>query len=148
MTDPTQMAALIRAWLDILTSRHFHGWSRYARSNGLSMPQLGVLMRLHHGGSCAVSDIGKHMDITSAGASQLIDGLVQTGLVERSENPRDRRAKQLALTQQGQDFILRGIRERHDWVEDLVAALPPHRHQDIAAALAILIEKTQALEPR
>ncbi len=59
-------------------------------------------MRLKHGGKSGVSEIGGQMGVTNAAASQAVDRLVHLGLIERTEDPDDRRAKRLTLTQAGQ----------------------------------------------
>ena len=57
--------------------RHF---LRYARESGLSMSQFGALFHIHRRGSSGVTDLGDHLGVTSAAASQMLDRLVQQGL--------------------------------------------------------------------
>ena len=146
MIDSVQVSTSIRQWLETVTSRSMRDWTRYMKATGLSMPQFGVLMRLYHGGSCAVSEIGKHMQTSSAAASQLIDGLVDKGLLERIENPEDRRAKQISISQKGRVFIHDGIAERYRWVEELVSGLTPDEQEKIASAINLLAEATRKIE--
>ena len=80
--------------------RSMRGWSHFAKSTGLSMPQFSILMQLHHKGPCGMSEISERFDITAAAASQLVDKLVQAGYLERAEDPNDRRAKLLNLQRQ------------------------------------------------
>jgi len=75
------------------------------------MPQFSVMMQLHHRGNCAIGDISERFDITNAAASQLVDKLVQSGFIKREEDPQDRRAKMLNLTDKGKDLIQRGIED-------------------------------------
>jgi DNA-binding MarR family transcriptional regulator len=127
MTDSAQISSSIRQWLETVTSRSMRDWMRYVKATGLSMPQFGVMMRLDHGGSCAVSDIGKHMEITSAAASQLIDGLVDKGFLERVENPEDRRAKRISISQKGRALIQDGMNDRRRAGENHAGDYPSHR---------------------
>ena len=60
---------------------------------GLSFSQINILMRLLHGGNTGVSEVGSQLGVTNAAASQAVDRLVQLGLIERTEDPDDRRAK-------------------------------------------------------
>ena len=76
------------------------------------MPQFSILMQLHHRGNCAIGDISERFDVTNAAASQLVEKLVQSGLIQREEDPNDRRAKLLNLTEKGREFIHQGIEER------------------------------------
>ena len=138
MIDSEQISASIRQWLEIVTSRSMRDGMRYMKATGLSWPQFGVMMRLYRGGSCAVSDIGKHMDTSNAAASQLIDGLVEKGLLERVENPDDRRSKQISISQKGRTFIQNGDAERYRWVDEMVAGLTAEEQATIIPAIDLL----------
>ncbi|MGE5642724.1 MAG: MarR family winged helix-turn-helix transcriptional regulator, partial [Byssovorax cruenta] len=90
-----QFTQSIRAWMDIFMHRSMRGWGRFAKSTGLSMPQFSVLMQLHYRGACGMSKVSEGFDISPAAASQLVDKLVQSGYIQRVEDPEDRRAKLL-----------------------------------------------------
>ena len=130
----------IHAWMDIFMHRSMRGWSHFARSTGLSMPQFSILMQLHHKGACGVSNISERFDITNAAASQLVDKLVQSGYLERAEDPSDRRAKVLNLTASGLALIEQGNQERHRWMDDLVKTLSAEEKAKVNEALTILTE--------
>ena len=111
---------------------------RFVKSRGLSVPQFGVLLMLHHRERCGVSEIAGDMDITSPAASQLVERLVQQGLVERREDPRDRRARALSLSETGRRLVELGTAERYRWVERLAAVLTPSERSSVAAAIPVL----------
>ncbi|MFZ1756103.1 MAG: MarR family transcriptional regulator [Caldilineaceae bacterium] len=146
MTEPIQFSHTMRQWMDVLMHRSMRGWMQYVKASGLSMPQFGILMRLHRGGECGISDLSEHMETTVAAASQLVEKLVQAELLERTEDPTDRRAKRVALSPAGQAFIQQGIRERYDWVDQLADTLNPEEKERITAALEIMIERERNLE--
>ena len=62
--------------------------------------QWGVLMCVAHGEKRTVKDVAGALSITSSAATQLIDGLVESGYVNRAEDQRDRRAVTLTLSKQ------------------------------------------------
>jgi DNA-binding MarR family transcriptional regulator len=97
-------------------------------------------MQLHYKGRCGISDVSDRMDITAAAASQLVDRLVVGGLVQRAEDPHDRRAKQIALTAKGEALIASSIEERLRWVEQLAMTLSHQEQQEVAQALQTLID--------
>lgn len=109
MTKQIQFTQSIRAWMDVFMHRSMRGWGRFAKSTGLSMPQFSVMMQLHYRGACGMSRISEGYDITPAAASQLVDKLVQSELIQRVEDPNDRRAKLLNLTDKGKELIQRGM---------------------------------------
>jgi len=125
-----------------------HGWSHFAKSTGLSMPQFSILIQLHHKGTCGMSEIGERFDITNAAASQLVDKLVHSGYLERAEDPSDRRAKVLSLTAQGQSLVEQGIQERYRWMDDLVKNLTAEEKVKVSDGLTILTEAVQKSEKR
>src|SRR6185503_12989738 len=113
---------------------------------GLSMPQLSVLIQLHFRGVCGMSEVSERFEITPAAASQLVDKLVQSGLIQRVEDPHDRRAKLLSLTDKGRDLIQQGIEERYRWVEELAEKLSPEERVQVSEALNIMTEAARELE--
>lgn len=141
-----QFTQSIQAWMDIFMHRSMRGWWRYAKSTGLSMPQFSILMQLHHKGPCGMSGISEGYDITPAATSQLVDKLVQSGLIQRVEDPNDRRAKLLSLTDKGRELILNGIKERYRWVNEMADKLTADERAQISEALDIMTRIATDLE--
>jgi len=146
MTKQVQFSQAIRSWMDIFMSRSMRGWGRFAKSAGLSMPQFGLLMQMHHKGACGMSAVSERFDITPAAASQLVDKLVQGGLIQRVEDPNDRRAKLLNLTDKGRELIQQGIHERYRWVDELGSRLSAEERDQVSEALNIMTRVAQQLE--
>ena len=73
--------------------RSMRGWSHFAKTTGLSMPQFSILMQLHYKGTCGMSEISERFDVICRGRQSVVDKLVQAELIERVEDPNDRRAK-------------------------------------------------------
>lgn len=145
MDEKKEFNTTIRELLETFTVRSMRDWRGYVRNSGLSMPQLTILMRLFYGGGCGIHDIGRHLAVSSAAASQFIDRLVNSGLVERTEDPADRRARRLALTPSGRDLIERGVEERYRWVDELPAVLSPEEQAALMRALPPLIQAGRKL---
>ncbi len=147
MQDAKETAATLRAWMETFTSRSMHEWWRFAKRTGLSLPQFGLLRRLYHQGECEVHEVGQHFDISAAAASQLVDRLVQAGLVARTENPDDRRARHVALTAKGRALLEKGIEESYRWVNELAGALGPQVKAGLRQVIPLLME-AEASMPR
>jgi DNA-binding MarR family transcriptional regulator len=146
MSDKTQFSQITHKWMDISMQRSWRAWNHLAKSSGLSMPQFSILMKIYHRGDCAIGDISEHFDITNAAASQLVDKLVQGGLIRRDESPHDRRAKILNLTEKGTKFIQKGIEERYRWVDQLAGKLTPEERLKVVEALQIMTQAAKELE--
>jgi DNA-binding MarR family transcriptional regulator len=147
MTDPLQFTDAVRAFMDVFMQRSMRSWKHFARNSGMSMSQYSILMQLHHHQSCTVSDISERFDTTSAAASQIAEKLVQAGLLERAEDPEDRRTKLLTLSPRGKDLVERGIEERYRWVDDLAEHLSPEERQTIREGLELMTRAAEELEP-
>ncbi len=142
--SPTKVFTdVIREWSEVFMQRSMRDFKRFMDETGLSFSQLSVLMRLKHGGNSGVTEIGDQMGVTSAAASQAVDRLVQLGLIERTEDPEDRRAKRLALTKKGSALIEQGVEARGKWIEGLTDALTPDQQNMIISALTLLTEAAQ-----
>ena len=146
MTKSAQFDQSIREWMDIFMHRSMRSWGQYAKSTGLGMPQFSILMQLHHKGACGVSDISERFDITNAAASQLVDKLVQGGLLKRDEDPNDRRAKLLNLSEKGKKLIQQGMQERYRWVDELAGKLTAEERIQVSEALDIMTQAARELE--
>ena len=144
--DTSTLVAALHHWSDLFMRRSMRGFILYAKESGLSMSQMGALFRIHDQGVSGVSDLGTDLGITSAAASQMLERLVQLGLATRSEDPHDRRARQITLTEKSCQVLHESIRARQAWVDDLAERLTPVERQQVAAALQILIERTTQLE--
>ena len=147
MTKSEEFSLVMHNWSETFMRRSMHDFIRFSKDSGLSMPQMSTLFHLHHGNRCGVSNIGELLGVTNAGASQLVDRLVQNGLVERTEDPDDRRAKQLKLTEKGENLVLESIEVRRQWMENLTDALSVEEQDAIIEALTILTIAARELEP-
>jgi DNA-binding MarR family transcriptional regulator len=135
-----------RKWVESFMRRSMRDFIIYAKESGLSMSQIGAMFHIARHGALSVSDISEELGVTSAAASQMVDRLVHQGIILRSENPQDRRAKQIVLTERGRQVLQGSIDARQKWLDELSALLTPQEEEQVVAALLILIEKTNQLE--
>ena len=146
MTKTSSFSQIVQQWMDTFMHRSMGGWARFVKSSGFSMPQFMILMHAHYRASCGISDLSEKMDISTAAVSQLVDKLVQADLLVRTEDPPDRRAKQVALSPKGKELIEQGIEERYRWVEELEGALSAEEKEKVAEALEIMNKAMKRVE--
>lgn len=146
MISTPQLIDSIRHFLDMAMHHAMHERAHLAKLIGLSMPQLGILMQLHYRGGCGISDLSERFDVTNAAASQLVDKLVQSGLIQREEDPNDRRVKRVNLTEKGQELIRHSTERRYRWVEGLARKLSPEEREQVNQALDILARAAQDVD--
>jgi DNA-binding MarR family transcriptional regulator len=146
MSTTKVFSDVIREWSEVFMHHSGRDFRRFMMDSSLSFSQVTVLMRLYHGGKGGVSEIGGEMGITNAAASQAVDRLVNLGLIGRSEDPADRRAKQLVLTEKGHDLVDRAIEARSRWVEGLAVSLDPDQQDLVMSALTLLTDMARHMD--
>ncbi len=147
MSRSEPLVALLQEWIGLEMRHSMHSLILFLKEHDLSMSQVGALFQIQHGRT-NVSDIAETMGVSLAAASQLLDRLVQQELVQRSEDPHDRRAKQLVLTDKGCRIVQKSMQARQKWVEDLAARLSPAEKEHVAAALKVLVDQAAEFEPQ
>jgi MarR family transcriptional regulator, organic hydroperoxide resistance regulator len=71
----------------------------------LTLPQLRTVFIIAHNKTSSVMQIAQHLGIGEPTASHLIEKLVQAGLVERNDDPGDRRRAIIRLSPAGGELI-------------------------------------------
>lgn len=134
-------------WIELFMHRSMQGTIQYARENGLSMSMIGTLFHLNLRGHTGVSDLGQHLGVSSAAASQMLDRLVEEGLIERTEDPDDRRMKKISLTEKGCQIFRESLSARLRWLDELEKGLTDQEKQTITSALQLMIDKAHDRSP-
>lgn len=127
------------AGLEYVLAHILQDFMQFMHETGLSRPQIHALLHIYHAGECPISEIRSLTASSPAAASQLVERLVRQGLVERTEDPRNRRVKKLRLTPKSLGIIRRGVTSNR-FLVDLMAALPPEQRQTVHAAFGYLAQ--------
>jgi demethylmenaquinone methyltransferase/2-methoxy-6-polyprenyl-1,4-benzoquinol methylase/phosphoethanolamine N-methyltransferase len=125
--------------LEYILARIIQDFMRFMRQTGLSTPQIHALLHIYHSqnAECQLSEIGGLADSSKPAASQLVERLLQQGLVERTEDPLDRRNKKLRLTEKSLGLIQNGLTSNH-FLVDLMTSLLPNSVKPSMRPLATL----------
>jgi DNA-binding MarR family transcriptional regulator len=132
--------------MEALMQKTMRRFLRHARESGLSMSHIGAIFHTHRFGSCGVTEIGEHLGMSSAAASQMLERLVQQDLVKRTEDPDDRRVKRIELTDKSKHILEEGLRVRQTWLKDLARSLDENERETVEAAMRILVTKINQFE--
>jgi DNA-binding MarR family transcriptional regulator len=130
---------------EYLLAHIMQDFMHFMHPTGLSRPQIHALLHIYHAGECPVSEIGGLNDSSAPAASQLVDRLVQQGLVGRSEDPKDRRIRKLRLTRKGLGLIDQGLTANH-LLSELMAALTPAQRETVHTALGYLAQASRQIQ--
>lgn len=120
----------------------------FAKKMNLSFSQMFILSKLHRHKEVTVGEISSILDISNSAASQLLDKLVQGDLIQRRENPHDRRRKSLELSENGKKVLKKSQKASGQWIENLSEQFTEEEAETISEGLTILLEKIKDTDPR
>jgi DNA-binding MarR family transcriptional regulator len=126
-------------------------WAHVMRASGtgflqvleeydLSLTQLKTLTVLQSRDDISVKQVGESLQLSLPAASRAVDGLVQRGLVHRSECAADRRSKLVRLADPGRQLIQRVEADRFRGLAAFVDSLDEAQRDALAAALSPIVE--------
>src|SRR6202045_1536253 len=102
---------------------------------GMTRAQWAVLVRLDRAEGLNQSELAEMLDLQPISLTRLLDGLAESGLIERRPDPDDRRAKRLFLTPAARPLLERLTELGEDLMATALAGLEP---SEIAALLGSL----------
>ena len=133
-------------WSEIFMHRSMRRFMHFTRNSGLSLSMVGALFHLNQREKAGVTELGDHLGVTSAAASQMLERLVQQDLIQRDEDPDDRRVKQIIITEKGCKMLEEGLKARQGWLTELVDSLSETEQEQVSIALSLLIQKANQTE--
>ena len=145
LNPPDELTRLLLDWSAIFIRKSMQDFNQYTHSQGFSMVHMTVLMHLHYRGACEVTHFCEPMQISPAGASQMIERMAQRGLVVRLPHPTDRRSRLVDLTDYGRQVVTDSIAARETWLSQIVTSLSAEDRQRITSALKVLNEHAEGL---
>lgn len=118
----------IKIWLRLLSCstqieqqiRH-HLRTRF----GTTLPRFDYLAQLdRHPGGLRMNVLSRYLMVTGGNVTGLTDQLVKEGLVERMDDPEDRRSWLVALTDKGRTEFAAMAAAHEKWLADMFKGLP------------------------
>ena len=102
-----------------------------SRQSGLTVPQLLVMQAIAKEGSPSTSTVSRHIVVSQATVTRIIDRLERDGVVKREKSSKDRRVVNVSLTDTGiikldaapeplQAEFLRKYRELESWEQQML----------------------------
>lgn len=146
MSSSEQFITGFHEWIEVFMHHSMRGYMHYAREKGLSRSMIGTLFHLSHRDHAGVTDISEHLGVSSAAASQMLEHLVEEGLIRRTEDPNDRRMKKIVLTAKGSQMMKESVSARLGWLKDLSAILSDEEKNQISIVIKLITEKTKELD--
>lgn len=79
-------------------------WAARCSEYGITAPQSFVMLDVNNYQGSSVKDIAARIELDSSAVTGLIDRLEKENLVERQDDPDDRRGTRIFLTEKGRDL--------------------------------------------
>jgi DNA-binding MarR family transcriptional regulator len=102
---------------------------------GLSLARAKVLMRLSEGGPMNQATLAGLLGFAPRSVTDVVDALERDGLVVRTEDEHDRRARIVALTPAGHDALAAAQLTRHKAMDEIFGSLSDRERASLAALL-------------
>lgn len=108
---------------------------------GLTRPQIHILMMLHHGkDGLTTTELAQKLAVTPGAITQFVDGLVEKGFVKRRVDKDDRRIIRIALTKKSHTIF-------HKFKSQYYAAMKPQFQAFSESELTHLLQLLQKTSP-
>jgi DNA-binding MarR family transcriptional regulator len=147
-SDDDHMA--LRLWLRLLacTNRVEAPLRTRLRTQfDVSLPRFDLMAQLdRHPQGLKMRELSRRLMVTGGNVTGLTDKLVAEGLVERGDDPADRRAFTVRLTPEGQRQFRTMARQHEAWVVELFQGLGPKQQWQLFELLGALKQQLPADE--
>ena len=124
--------------------REYRKEMRKSRSTNLTVPQFRILaqLRLDSANNRTLAEV---QGVSVAAMSRMVDGLCKQGLIERFEDPRDRRQVHLQLTALGRERFESFRNEARKRLEQRLGSLKPDEQLSLTQGLAALANAVEQM---
>jgi DNA-binding MarR family transcriptional regulator len=110
-----------------------------------TLPRFDLLAQLErHRGGLKMNELSRLLMVTGGNVTAIVDQLEKEGLVERLDEPADRRAFRIRLTRAGEKGFAEMAREHEQWVVDLFSGVSRREQDELLKLLAKV--KSHAVE--
>jgi DNA-binding MarR family transcriptional regulator len=130
----------LRVWLRLLTCTQLI--ERVVRSRlrsrfGTTLPRFDLMAQLErHPEGVKMNELSRLLMVTGGNVTAIVDQLEKEGLVERVDQPADRRAFLIQLTRAGERGFAEMAREHEAWVVGLLEGMSRREQDELLRLLA------------
>lgn len=143
--------AALRIWLRLLTCHNLvETRLRNQLRNGFetTLPRFDLMAQLdRHPEGLKMRDLSRLLMVTGGNITGLTDRLVDEGLIERRDDPRDRRAFSVCLTPKGKKQFQEMAAQHEQWVISLFGDFEEKEMNQLSDLLGKLKRHLAALPP-
>jgi DNA-binding MarR family transcriptional regulator len=149
MPENLKLQQVIELYWDVIPPivRTIHQNARnYAtRDHHISLEQFNVLRFIRRGVK-TVADLAENLQISRPAISQTVDLLVEKGLVNRRQEPSDRRYVELTLTESGSELMQSIFTTNRAWMAEKMKSLTAQELDTLSAAFNLMKKSFETLK--
>jgi DNA-binding MarR family transcriptional regulator len=141
----------LRVWLRLLTCTQLI--ERVVRSRlrerfGTTLPRFDLMAQLErHPEGVKMNELSRLLMVTGGNVTAIVDQLEDEGLVERVDQPADRRAFFIQLTRAGGRRFAEMAREHEEWVVGLLEGMSRREQDELLGLLAKVKQHAEEVTP-
>jgi DNA-binding MarR family transcriptional regulator len=141
----------LRIWLRLLTCTQMI--ERVVRSRlrerfATTLPRFDLMAQLErHPEGLKMNELSRLLMVTGGNVTAIVDQLEKEGLVERLDEPADRRAFRIHLTRNGERTFAEMARQHEEWVVEMLSGLSRREQDDLLRLLAKAKEHAVEVAP-
>ena len=130
----------VRVWLRLLscTMAIEKEVQRRFAERGVTLPRFDVMAALDRHGEMKMGELSQSLLVSNGNVTQLVQKLVQDGIVELRKPPADRRASIVRLTSEGKQQFDKLARAHQDWIDQMIGDLDFTQRERLYVALGVL----------
>jgi len=91
-----------------------------------------------------LTELAARVGVTKQAVGQLVDDLVAVGVVERLDDPDDRRAKRIRFSRKGYGALMHGLGVLREIEQSLTTALGARRMRELHETLGLMIASLES----
>ena len=138
----------LRIWLRLLTCTQLierRVRSRLREEFATTLPRFDLMAQLErYRDGLKMNELSRLLMVTGGNVTAIVDQLEKEGLVERLDEPDDRRAFRIRLTRRGEKSFAEMARAHEEWVVEMLSGLPKREQDELLKLLARV--KSHAVE--
>lgn len=141
--DPIQAATgTLERFMRAMFTQLITALARSTRTEDLSVNETAALHQIDRLQELRIGDLAEILALPLPTASRVATSLVKKGLIERHENPEDRRVRTLTVAPAGHDLLDRTSRERVNAAVALASSLPGNIFKQVGDAMQTLLNRS------
>ncbi|MCR6631210.1 MAG: MarR family transcriptional regulator [Magnetospirillum sp.] len=141
MSTVSDLTAHTGYWLRMVSNAVSQDFARKVSDEGVTVAEWTFMRALYDAKAMAPSALAEKMGMTKGAISKLADRLLEKGLLARTDNPDDKRAHSLSLTDAGRTKVpvLAALADMND--AEYFDVLTREEHETLDRILKALVER-------